>query len=87
MVTDVGICWAINSDHMRNIYKSSPGIETFLESMGHEGEESAVIDTPGVGTNHSFRLNLAMRGEECDNSSRAINHSVIVIQFKIQELL
>ena len=64
MVTDVGICWAINSDHMRDIYKSSPGIETFLESMGHEGEESAVIDTPGVGTNHSFRLNLAMRGEE-----------------------
>ena len=64
MVTDIGICWAINSNHMREVYKQSPGIETFLESLGQEREESIVVDTPGVGASHSFRLNLVMRGKE-----------------------
>ena len=66
MVTDVGICWALNSDHMRDVYKQSPGIETFLASVGREGEASKgneVMNIPGVGGNYSFRLNLAMRGE------------------------
>ena len=65
MVTDVGICWALNSDHMRDVYKRSPGVETFLENIGQEGDEhksNEVKNIPGVGGNYSFRLNLAMRG-------------------------
>ena len=68
MVTDVGICWAINADHMRDVYKKSPRIETFLGHMGQSSERdddaAEIMNIPGVGDKFSFRLNLAMRGEE-----------------------
>ena len=67
MVTDVGICWALNSDSMRDIYKRSSGIETFLEHMGQdikENDGNEISNIKGVGGKHAFKLNLAMRGTE-----------------------
>ena len=65
MVTDAGVCWAINSEDMRNIYKSSKSIDTFLDNMGYgidDTMKNKVENIPGSGDSHIFRLNLAMRG-------------------------
>ena len=63
MITDAGLCWAINSKDMRDIYKPSPRLDAFLGNLGHpEHKQADIMNIPGHGGNHTFYLNIALKG-------------------------
>ena len=63
MISDAGICWAINSLDTRDVYQPSPGINSFLADLGQDmSEPGRVANVPGTGDEFAFRLTLTMKG-------------------------
>ena len=60
MLTDAGLCWAINSDSMAEVYQTdtNPTMKQYVEMIGVGGGEGEVFNLPGHGNDLIYQLVL-----------------------------
>ena len=67
MLTDAGLCWAINSDSMEEIYTKSihlDKVRSYLADYSSSSVSGDVFAIPGHGKSQSFRLSMTIQGIE-----------------------